>query len=274
MTRTSEVRSVPRLGRRGLVALERELTERDLAIVRSVGDFRFMTAGQIERLHFTADGVVHPTSARTARRTLERLARQRVLDRLERRIGGVRAGSAGFIYRLGPVGRRLVQGEQHQKRGREPSTTFLAHSLAIVDVFNTAAVTARGKHLSVTDYQPEPRCWRVVPGVGGRDELRPDLYIVLAAEEIEWHWFIEVDLATEHGPAIRRKCRQYQAYYQSGVEQSRHGVFPRVAWLTTTEVRANQIAHVIRADKTLVPSLFVVGTIDKAGTVLVPEGRP
>jgi hypothetical protein len=66
--RSSRNPSVPRLGRRGLDMLERELTERDLAIVRSVADFRFLTARQIERLHFTTPGDTTRIMIRTSRR--------------------------------------------------------------------------------------------------------------------------------------------------------------------------------------------------------------
>jgi hypothetical protein len=148
---------------------------------------------------------------------------------------------------------------------------LLAHSLAVGDVFVNTMAAAKTGQLEVVSYQPEPRCWRMVPGLGSKERLRPDLHLVLARPETEWHWFIEVDLGTEHAPAIRRKCHQYQAYYQSGSEQAAHGVFPRIAWLTTTTDRAKRIEHVIMTDKALQPALFVVGTLDRTVDVLAPE---
>ena len=55
-----------------------------------------------------------------------------------------------------------------------------------------------------------------------------------------------------------RKCRQYAAYYQSGQEQHRVGIFPRVAWLCPTTERANRLAAAIAADVNLPHQLFAV----------------
>jgi hypothetical protein len=251
--------------------LKRELTPRELAVVRSVAEFRFLTARQIERLHFMPGGDRPMT--RTARRVLERLADQRLLTRLERRIGGVRAGSASFVYTLGPVGQRLLDHTGPRQRRREPSLGRLAHCLAIGDLFVTISLAAQAGQVELLDYQPEPGCWRRLPGMAGSEWLRPDLYVVLAEGRTEWHWFIEVDLGTEHAPALRRKCRQYQAYYHSGAEQAQRGVFPRVAWLTTTVERARRIQQVITGDRQLRAELFVVAPLDQAPGVLVPEDR-
>ncbi|MDQ1713840.1 MAG: hypothetical protein QOE45_3290 [Frankiaceae bacterium] len=76
-------------------------------------------------------------------------------------------------------------------------------------------------------YELEPAVWRSIPGFGHGETLRPDLLLVLARGAMEWHWFTEVDLGTEHGPAVARKCRQYLRYYQTGREQAPHGIFPK-----------------------------------------------
>src|SRR5207302_5513936 len=99
------------LGRRGLTQLRQRLSERDLAILRSVADHRFLTARQVEALHF-ADHATQLAAARVCRRVLARLIDQRLLARLQRRFGGVRAGSASFVYALGPVGGRLIEGKR------------------------------------------------------------------------------------------------------------------------------------------------------------------
>ena len=96
------------------------LSGRDLAIVGQVADVRLMTARQIEVIHFApTDHENAAAAARACRRTLERLNRERLLIRLERRIGGARAGSASFIYALGPLGHPVLALSTHH-RG-EPS---------------------------------------------------------------------------------------------------------------------------------------------------------
>lgn len=269
--RTAANSSAPRLGRRGLLALKQELTERDLGVVRSVADFRLLSGRQIEALHFAAGVEADGAVARRGRRCLQRLTDRRVLHRLERRVGGVRAGSAGFVYSLGAVGQRVLELNGPRPRPHEPSRTFVAHCLAIADVFVAVTLSARAGQLELVTYQTEPRCWRTVPEMGGAGSLRPDLYLVLLRGDVERHWFVEVDLGTEHAPAIRRKCHAYQAYYQSGIEQAKCGVFPRVAWLTPTANRAKRLSAIIAADRRLQPALFLTGTVDAAARVLGGE---
>src|SRR5689334_1629098 len=97
-----------RLSRQGLERLRASLSERDLAVVNSLAQHRFLTARQIEALHFACHAT-ELTGARVCRRTLARLTEHRIVVRLRRRsVGGLHAGSASFIYTLGPIGNRLV----------------------------------------------------------------------------------------------------------------------------------------------------------------------
>src|SRR5687768_17285305 len=96
--------------RGGSVArLRASLSDRDLAVLRSVADLRYVTGKQLQTLHFDGDHQTDLTAARTCRRVLERLSDLAVLRRLERTVGGVRAGSGAYVYGLGPAGHRLLQ---------------------------------------------------------------------------------------------------------------------------------------------------------------------
>lgn len=259
--------SGPRKGRRQLARLAAELSERDQSIIGTVGQLRLATTRQLERLHFVVPGshATPLTAARAARRTLERLVRQRLLMRLERRIGGVRAGSASFIYVLGPVGERVVARQKPRRRFREPSAMFVAHTLAVSELYVRLHEAARGGELQLLgSVATEPGCWRSVPSVSGRSLLKPDLFIVTGSDEFEYRWFVEVDLGTEHAPAIQRKCRAYEAYYRSGVEQAEHGVFPRVLWVAPDDQRAGRIRGAIERMSELTSALFLVTTDEQA----------
>ena len=76
--------------------------------------------------------------------------------------------------------------------------------------------------------------------------LKPDLYAVTASKEYMDYWFIEVDLATESPAIVVRKCEQYIHYFQSGVEQRRSGVFPRVIWIVPTDKRKDSLTFYIQ----------------------------
>jgi len=71
------------------------LGERDRAILGSVNQLRLLSSLQLEHLHF-AD-LAEPGRGRIRRRVLARLVEWRVLCVLERRIGGVRAGSSDGV---------------------------------------------------------------------------------------------------------------------------------------------------------------------------------
>ncbi len=263
--------SASRKGRRQLAGLALELSERDILIVGTVSDLRLATAGQLERLHFPVPEchATALTAARTARRTLERLVRQRLVVRLERRIGGMRAGSASFIDALGPLGQRVLGEGGPRRRFREPSALFVGHTLAVSELYVRLHQATRGGALQLLGtVETEPRCWRSSVTAGGRTLLKPDLFVVTGNDEYEYRWFVEVDLATEHAPAIQRKCQAYEAYYRSGSEQAEHGVFPRVLWVAPDGVRADRLRTAIASTANLTNGLFVVTSVDQAVKVL------
>src|SRR5437667_2407194 len=188
--------SVPRKGRRQLARLTEDLSARDLAILTTVAELRLISSRQLERLHFAAsDGASALIAARRARRSLERLVRDRLLLRLDRRIGGLRAGSASFIYAIAPAGQRLIADEGPRRHFREPSALFVQHTLAVAELYVRLHEAAGGGYdLRLTaPIQPEPCCWRTFSGPSGRPTVKPDLFVNLAAGEYEYRWFVEVD---------------------------------------------------------------------------------
>ena len=249
------------LGRRGLAQLRERLSDRDLEIIGSVAEHRFLTTRQIEALHF-ADHATELAGARVCRRVLARLSDERLLARLARRVGGVRAGSASFVYVLGPVGGRLMDGQR--RRVVEPSTTFLTHTLAVAQTHVDLVQVARKGRLELLRLDVEPGCWRRYVGPGGaREVLKPDLYVVTGSGEFEDCWFLEIDRGTESPLALRRKCRAYQMYWRSGREQAAHGAFPLIVWVAPGERRARQLQQVIGGTRGLKRDLFRVTTAPK-----------
>lgn len=243
--------------RRAVGELRRNVTGRDLGVLGSVSQHRFLTASQIEALHFV-DHSSQASGARVCRRVLSRLAQERLLRRLDRRVGGVRAGSASYVYSLGPVGARLLG---QSKRTTEPSELFLDHTLAIGDIHVLLQRAERAGLISVGELQVEPGCWRRFIGPGGApDIVRPDLYLVTAAGEYEDAWFLEIDRGTESPAAIARKCHAYDRYWKSGREQARHGSFPLTVWVCPNQRRAERVARVISEARNLIRDLFRVTT--------------
>src|SRR5665647_3833935 len=118
-----------RAGRATVVRNRRHLSERDMHVIGSIDRYRYLSARQIEELHFF-DHASSLTGARACRCVLERLTTTDVLRRLDRRIGGTWAGSVSYIYALAPLGYRLLRSDRRRRvRRREPSAEFLDHTL-------------------------------------------------------------------------------------------------------------------------------------------------
>lgn len=266
-----------RLSRKGLLLLAEDLSVRDRQVVELVARFRVVSGKQVERLFF-AMGADPESNARLARRLLARLVERRVLLRLERRIGGVRAGSAGTVYRLGTVGDRLVRfwrGEGGRGRAaREPGRLFVRHGLAITETYVRLREAEREQKLELLAFDPEPGSWRLFEGTGGRQVLKPDAHARIGLDKCEDHYFVEIDCGTEGRGALAAKCRTYVAYFRSGIEQAEQGVFPRVVWITTSEQRVSLIVDVCASLPAAVWSLFAVTTTERAEALFLGRLDP
>lgn len=235
--------SVPRLSAAGIERLRQQLDQRDWTVIHDVARFRLMSGRQLQLLHF-GDG---ESNARAARRLLSRLTTHRILARLDRQIGGLRAGSSGYVYGLGIVGHRLLHPDLPGRRLNEVRDGFLQHTLAIANVYVGLRLAEQRGVLELLELETEPRCWRRLDDGTGAEWLKPDLRLVLGVGDEALHSFVELDQGSEHSPALLRKLRQYEAAYRSGTIETAAGVFPRVVWLVPTERRAARLRQLIHS---------------------------
>lgn len=249
------------------------VTDRDLFLIKDLEQFRLLSTRQIQRLRFTNHSS-SSSATRTTIRVLGRLERHGLITRLTRRVGGSLRGSAGTVWQLASTGERLLRfmaGDPARRRYVEPSIQFAAHTLAVADYAIHLIEADRLGMTELLELQTEPDCWREhITESGSREWVKPDLYAVTADASFETHSFIEIDLATEHLPAVLRKCAVYQRHFASGSEQTTTGVFPAVVWITTTSARADKIQAAIRSDPTLTSSLFHATTTIEASAIIAP----
>jgi hypothetical protein len=222
--------------------LSAQLTERDYEVVQTVSALRFASGSQLQRLHF-ADAAEDAANARAARRALLRLVRLGVLERLPRSVGGARAGSAGFVYRLGRTGQRLAMehdwtADKRQWQAHVPGRLFLDHALQVAELHTLLTEANRAGRIELLELRAEPACHR---RFGQRAVLKPDSYVRLGSGDYEDSYFIEVDMGTESSRTLQRKLGDYLSYEASGREQTEHGVFPKVLWLAPDAARAGVI---------------------------------
>jgi len=138
--------------------------------------------------------------------------------------------------------------------------------MAVADAHVGLIVAERTQPIELIESAVEPATWRRYTGVGAaRRILKPDVFAETATDrDTVRAWFIEVDLGTEHIPTLLTKCREYEAYRQTGIEQDRHGAFPLVIWsLTHTDPakakrRRQVLAEAIATDPRLPSALFRV----------------
>lgn len=264
-----------------LVTLAGELSSRRWQLLRAVASVRLASGKQLRSLFY--DREQSAAAARLARLDLAALHQLGVLHRLERQVGGARAGSSGFVYAIGPVGVRLLaldagKGAERHRSRYEPSVGFVEHALAVTQVWVDLHEHVRGpwteRKQTKLDYRVERAAWREYrDSFGTPVVLKPDAELRVQGPEFQDHWWIEVDRATERRAALARQLKAYVAYYASGREQCKHGVFPLTAWLTTTEQRAAVLSQVIGTLPRREQQLFRVGLLSAASPFLLSEGR-
>jgi hypothetical protein len=250
------------------------LSERDWQILTSVRAFRYLTTRQLSRQHFSLSpsGGAIP---RNANHAFARLRELGLLVHLERRIGGVRAGSGGYIWQITDLANRLLRTRFAEPVGTrvrtfEPGTTFLDHTLAIAEVVITLQEATGNGRVALKRIQLEPDCWRTYLGPSGEPRwLKPDLAMVTESSGFEDHWFLEVDRATEPPNRVVRKCFQYHEYRRTDREQSEHGLFPAVAWVVPTERRREQLRGRLAEERALDDRLFTIITRNELADMTV-----
>ncbi len=242
------------------------LSPRERAVLADVARLGVASGGQLQRLHYEAT----EAGKRLARIELARLCQSQVLGRLDRTIGGVRAGSRGHCFALGVAGQRIVWPDR--ARYREPWTpnrAYLRHALAVGEIYVRLRTTMSDRLLT---YDTEPACWRSYFGPGGAPTtLKPDAVAILDFAQFEDRFWLEIDLATESGTRITTKAEAYVRYWQSGREQSASGVFPQVLWVTTTKVRQDLMVAALTRLPAEHWQLFAVVTADE-GPDLMTKG--
>ena len=161
-----------RVGHRQLQAITDQLDATDRELLALLAMHRFATTRQLAEItNFDNRYISERSALRQTTRRLNRHRRLRLVDHLERRIGGIRAGSTGYIWHLTEPGHRMLRilhppsssntdSMTRRRRHTSPSYTFLAHTLAITEtrLIIQHAIQAAGGSLTLV--RTEPDCWR------------------------------------------------------------------------------------------------------------------
>jgi hypothetical protein len=244
------------------------LSERDLAILRDFGLVRLLTGHHVQRLHF-GDGSPL-TQARRSRSTLQRLCDAGWLVRLDRRVGGVHAGSAGLTFSPSARAQRLLTkrgpaGGRRLRRPWEPSAAFTDHVLTGSELYVRLRELEASGSIEELRFESEPICWRYWLGPSGeRLVVKPDAFVSFLTNDYDHALLIEVDRGSQSRTVIRNKGRIYVDYFHSGSEQHRTGYFPRVVFITTDDDRRAVIVDALAGLDAEDWQLFQVQTMAEA----------
>lgn len=135
----------------------------------------------------------------------------------------------------------VMRGDPAPRGGerRAPNPVFLAHAVALTELYVTLATGADAVGLALEYYGREGEARESFTHMGKERALAPDAMVVLAdAEGRKLGAFVEVDLGTMSHARLRQKAELYAAYIASDAWQGRHLFLPALLFLTTTDVRA------------------------------------
>lgn len=212
------------------------VSPRDWAIISSLYRLRLASGLQLERLHFY--DLASRSKSVKRWQVLKRLVDARVLMPLERRVGTAAGGSDKLCYALDSAGQRLMQfrmnaeaPETRVRRPRMPGERFVAHTLAVSELYVGLVEFGRLGGFTVEQFDIEPR-W---PD-GLRGWLRPDAYVQLAYNGDRYSWWYEADMATESLPTVETKLRSYLNFVRRG-QLGPGGITPWVLVGVPTQAR-------------------------------------
>lgn len=199
-----------------------DLSTRDAAVVRLVGQFGQLDTGQVAAIQFYGlDGMV-------VTRCLDRLLKDDYLRRTGRWAEANRAGSHPYVYRLGKTGWHFCM-----KEGRFRTEVEVAkHSIKRGDIFVDLLTAERAGRLKMLWRSTEHHVYEEV-----RADLTVDLGIVGTGRGRRV--FIEVDRSTESPARIEQKLRAYWNAYRASER------FGHVIFAVKDDIRAKQIRRKI-----------------------------
>ena len=203
-----------------------QLMTRDVSVILSVYENRFIRRDQIQRLHF-AHCSVQATSAR-----LKKLSDHKFLDKLQRPVAG---GASQAVYALNKrgadvVARYLEKSRQsvHWKRdNNRVEWLFMEHTLAVSEFKVCLDLALARREEELYFYQRGDRSLiRRVPDPRGKKKyivVASDAFFGIQAESGKYIFFLEVDMGTETLKRFQEKVIAYKRYWKSGKFKEEYG---------------------------------------------------
>ncbi len=252
--------------------LAERLSSRDWLIISTVYRLRLISGSQLERLYF--NDLAGRSRSVKRWQVLKRLVDAGVLVPVERRVGTAHHGSAQLCYALDSGGLRLIRLRANRespgaqvRRPRVPGDRFIAHTLAVTELYVTLVERSRLGGFSLAEFQAEADAYWP-NGVGS--SIKPDAFIRLEQDGAADYWWYEADLATESLPTVHGKLLAYLDFVQRG-QLGPDGVVPRVLIGVPTGKRQAAVQSVVDDLPEPADELFRVAEMAEVAQVMTDE---
>lgn len=225
-----------------------QLTARDVAIILSVYENRFLKRDQIQRLHFAG------ASRIACNMRIKKLYEHKFLDRL---VKPVAVGTHQLVYALDKRGadvtaaalkidRRKVRWNRANNR---VEFLFLEHTLGVSEIRVCLDVALAGRREELLFYQRGDKSHlRRISMTGSKKKyfvVAPDAFFGIQTGRGKCIFFVEVDLGTETLSRFAEKVTAYKRYWKSGQYKEEYG-FNNFRVLTVCESE-RRLANLIQA---------------------------
>ena len=266
------------------------LTDRDLAIIKSVYEHRALTTPQIQRMHFPAgQGRSERGRLVHCQHRLKLLYHNGYLTRDERPTK-LSEGREALVYFLDTLGAKLLASyykvdiSELDWRPRDNTAganhLFIDHLLHTNDVRIALTCAAQADGWDVTRYvddrdlrRKEMKAYVQLLGESERVAIVPDGFFTLSSDQRTFHHFLEVDLRTVVGLSSKtgrrdwsRKVRAYLEYFHSGRYGERYSAKGfRVLTVTTGQTRLQNLFEI--TEDAGGKSLFWFTTLDAVASL-------
>lgn len=194
------------------------LTARDVDIILSVYENRFLKRDQIQRLHF------HGASLQATSARLKKLSDHKFLDKLQRAVAG---GASQAIYALDKRGADVISAAleidrrkvRWNRANNRVEWLFMDHTLGIAEFKVCLDTALAGRREELLFYQRGDRSHlRRVSVTGARKKyyvVAPDAFFGIQTGRGKCIFFLEVDMGTETLSRFAEKVVAYKRYWKS-----------------------------------------------------------
>jgi hypothetical protein len=267
---------MPRLQRQKLVrrkvADPLSLQERDIALLRDLGEYRFLNTEQILALH--------QGGQRNLMRRLAAMFDLHFLDRPKNQ-RNARLRSSHVVYSLDRKGAEILGKDAEEREGllrriRETKHTspLIAHAIMISQFRVCLTLALKGSNTKLVRWLQGNDLKVALRGHGANPELVPDAFFTLEDKGDLLHFFLEADRGTMPQTRFVSKLRVYWRWWSEKRCEASLGITRfRVLTITLNATRSDNLCEAAKdADARKQGSLMFLFTPETRYSIAKPSG--